>query len=82
MTRIISQIYIEETKHPNTMKIYIIIYVIMHIEHFKHTNECFLASPRIRLLISRGCGFKNRPWYILNFCRALAFRVYSAHSVK
>ena len=38
MTHIISQIYIVQTKHPTTMKIYIIIYVIIHVVSFK-TNE-------------------------------------------
>ena len=31
---------------------------------------------------SRGCGFKSPPWQKLYFCRALALRVYLAHSVK
>ena len=35
MTRIISQIYIEQTNHPTTVKIYIIIYVIMYVVRFK-----------------------------------------------
>ena len=35
MTRTISQIYIEQTKHPTTVKIYIIIYVIMYVVRFK-----------------------------------------------
>ena len=35
MTGIILQIYIEQTKHPTTVKTYIIIYVIMYVVRFK-----------------------------------------------
>ena len=37
MTRTILQIYIEQTKHPTTVNIYIyiIIYVIMYVVRFK-----------------------------------------------
>ena len=43
MTRIILQIYIEQTKHPTTVKIYIIIYVIMHVVRFK-IYECVFSG--------------------------------------
>ena len=36
----------------------------------------------LAVLISRGCEYKFRPRKILNLCRALALRVYSAHSLK
>ena len=35
MTRIIMKIYIEQTNHPTTVKIYIIVYVIMYVVRFK-----------------------------------------------
>ena len=35
MTRIILPIYIEQTKHPTTVEIYIIIYVSMYVVRFK-----------------------------------------------
>ena len=35
MTLTILQIYIEQTKHSTTMKIYKIIYVIMHVVRFE-----------------------------------------------
>ena len=41
MTRIISQIYIVQTKDPTTMKTYIIIYLIMHIVSFKTYDGVF-----------------------------------------
>ena len=48
MTSIISQIYIEQTMHPTTVNVKIIIFVIMHVVSFKYTTESFLASSRIR----------------------------------
>ena len=41
MTRIISQIYIVQTKNPTTMKTYIILYVIMHVVSFKTYERVF-----------------------------------------
>ena len=49
MINIISQIYIEQTKHPTTVKNinnYICNYACSKFSNIR--NECFLASPRIR----------------------------------
>ena len=43
MTRIMSQIYIEQTKHPTTVKIYKMIYVVTHVVSFK-TYECVFSG--------------------------------------
>ena len=80
LNRIISKIYIVQTKHPTTMKIYIILYVIMHSISFKTCEWMF-----------SGLAENSSCWYLevvglnpatVDFCRALALRVYSAHSVK
>ena len=59
MTRINFQIYIEQTKHSTTVKIYIIIYVIMYLVRFKIYECVFWPRREFVVQISRCFGFKS-----------------------
>ena len=62
----------------------------MSCDNLRFGLKLLNSSPRERWYLSgntldcrlRGCGFESHPRQKLNFCRAFAFRFYSAHSVK
>ena len=81
MTHLISKIYIVQTKLPTAMKIYIILYVIMHLVSFKKMRMS-VFWPHREFVVSRVLWVHILPTAELNFCRSFALWVYSAHSVK